>query len=158
MEKKRNQDKLLYAIVAALAVMLVGYLVFVNKPAPAPAPAPQPDALAPSAEPTSTTAPSAATAPATGAKPLTYEQAVTQYGGYRFQFVSCHGSPGTMTVTSGKKFMLDNRDAKAHTIMVGKVAYKVGGNGFAIATAASAVGTYNITCDGGGAATLKVQK
>src|ERR1700710_2933976 len=38
--------------------------------------------------------------------------------GYYFQFVACHGAPGTFTLKKGKKFMLDNRDGKSHKIVV----------------------------------------
>ncbi|TAK03684.1 hypothetical protein EPO34_00790 [Patescibacteria group bacterium] len=91
-------------------------------------------------------------APAT----LTYERALELYGKYRIQFVSCHGNPGQMTLGKGAKLMLDNRDKKAHTVKVGSVSYRLASMGFAIATVRE-VGTLNVTCDGGGAATVEVQ-
>ncbi|TSC85084.1 MAG: hypothetical protein G01um101413_468 [Parcubacteria group bacterium Gr01-1014_13] len=79
--------------------------------------------------------------------------------GYYFQFVSCHGSPGTLTLKKGTKFMLDNRDPRAHKIAItGGQSFNIKAYGFAIATAPSTLGTHYITCDGGGAATITVQK
>ncbi len=77
--------------------------------------------------------------------------------GYRFQFSNCHGTPGSLVVKSGKYFLLDNRDAKAHTFAFAGQSYSVGAYGAAVAAVWKA-GTYNITCDGGGAASLTVQK
>jgi len=79
--------------------------------------------------------------------------------GYYFQFVDCHGSPGTLTLKAGKKFMLDNRDAKSRKIAIqGGQSFQIGPYDFAIATAPSALGLHYITCDGGGAASITVQK
>lgn len=79
--------------------------------------------------------------------------------GYYFQFVDCHGLPGSLTLKAGKKFMLDNRDGVAHKIVVqGGQSFNIASYGFAIATAPSTVGTHYITCDGGGAASILVQK
>ena len=153
-----NQDKLLYGIVAVLAVLLVAYLAFVKQvPAPAPSTAPVPDASPVSSDATSTTTTAPPPTPAP-TKALTYEQALKTYAGYRLQFVGCHGTPGTLNVTVGKKFMLDNRDKTSHTIVIGSTPYKLGGNGFAIVSAPTKPGPYNVTCDGGGAANLTVQK
>lgn len=78
--------------------------------------------------------------------------------GYYFQFVDCHGSPGSLTLKKGKKFMLDNRDNVTRKIAVqGGQTFQVGAYNFAIATAPSTVGTHFITCDGGGAASILVQ-
>jgi hypothetical protein len=107
----------------------------------------EPEAAAPQAEAPAAAAPSAAV--------LTYEQAIDLYVGRRFQFVNCRGNPGSMVVTKGTKFLLDNRDPAAHTIVVGKASYRVPGLGFAVATA-STVGLLNITCDGGGSASINV--
>jgi hypothetical protein len=87
---------------------------------------------------------------------ITYDEAIELYGDYRFQFVDCHGTPGSINMAAGSTFLLDNRDAEAHTIKVGSTSYSVAAYGFRVAKAPKA-GTYNITCDGGGAATLKVQ-
>lgn len=79
--------------------------------------------------------------------------------GYYFQFVDCHGAPGTLTLKAGKKFMLDNRDGVARKIAIqGGQSFNVGAYGFAIATAPSKIGTHYITCNGGGAASILVQK
>ena len=77
--------------------------------------------------------------------------------GYLFQFTQCHGNPGSMNIKTKDKFMLDNRDAVKHTLNLAGKNYTIIPYGFAIATA-PAVGHYNITCDGGGAAELDVQK
>lgn len=78
---------------------------------------------------------------------------------YYFQFVECHGRPGSQTLKAGVKFMLDNRDAKTHKIaVVGGQSFTIGAYNFAIATAPSKIGTHYITCDGGGAAKIEVQK
>ncbi|MEK7545462.1 MAG: hypothetical protein AAB554_00120 [Patescibacteria group bacterium] len=76
--------------------------------------------------------------------------------GYRFQFTDCHGSPGTLTVKRGKYFLLDNRDEKAVTIGLAGQSYKIGPYGVAVAAVWKA-GTHQITCNGGGAASLVVQ-
>jgi hypothetical protein len=116
----------------------------------------QTDATAePVAEEPTTTAPTT-----TYVKPkssgLTYEEAVELYGGFRFQFASCSGVPGTMTIKKGSSVMLDNRDGKAHTIAVGSKKYTLTPYGFAIATPTE-TGLLYVTCDGGGAAQLTVQ-
>ncbi len=82
--------------------------------------------------------------------------AIYQKSGYRFQFSSCHGTPGTMAIAVGNKYMLDNRDAVAHTIKVGPYSYKLAAYGYAVVTATNK-GINNITCDGGGAAQLNIQ-
>ncbi len=90
-----------------------------------------------------------------------YLDAIRVYksAGYYFQFVDCHGAPGSFTLKAGKKFMLDNRDGKAHKIAVqGGQTFQVKAYDFAIATAPSTVGVHYITCDGGGAAKIIVQK
>lgn len=76
--------------------------------------------------------------------------------GFRFQFSDCHGLPGSLTVKRGKYFLLDNRDSKAITIAVAGQSYKIAAYGAAVA-AVSKVGTHQITCNGGGAASITVQ-
>ena len=93
-------------------------------------------------------------------KSLTYTQAVNTYAN-RIQFSDCHGSVGLssnglLSIKQGVAFMLDNHDAKAHTIAFGSQSYKVGANDFAIVSAAK-IGNYAVTCDGGGAASLNVE-
>ncbi len=79
--------------------------------------------------------------------------------GYYFQFVDCHGLPGSLTLKAGVKFMLDNRDNDTHKISIqGGQSVWIGAYNFAIVTAPSAIGTHFITCDGGGAAKIIVQK
>ena len=156
-------DRLLYVIVAVLAVMLVAYLALARSSGTGSGLLGSGKPFSLEASPESqqnaaSTTPAAADTTTTAPKALTYEAALELYGGYRFQFLNCHGTPGTMTLKVGSKFLLDNRDAKPRTIAVGKAVYKLAANGFAVATASTVAGTYNITCDGGGAATLKVQR
>ncbi len=87
---------------------------------------------------------------------LTYSDALNLFGGYRFQFTGCNGAPGTLNVTKGSTFLLDNRDDVAHTIKVGTQSYSLGAYGFRIATATTK-GENQITCDGKGAAVVNVQ-
>ena len=51
--------------------------------------------------------------------------------------------------------MLDNRDKVSHRFVVGGRAYTIKGYGYLILTA-DRTGDHNITCDGGGAAMIKV--
>lgn len=88
--------------------------------------------------------------------PVNYGDAVNEYGDNRFQFVACGGTPGRMVVKKGAVVMLDNRDAKARTIAVGSATYAVKAQEYVLAIA-NEVGDLQITCDGGGAATLSVQ-
>jgi len=53
--------------------------------------------------------------------------------------------------------MIDNRDGVWHEVQIASQKFKVSGWGFVIVTAKE-MGVYNITCDGGGAAELNVQK
>lgn len=93
------------------------------------------------------------------AKAFTYSQAVQQYDdlGYRYQFANCSGLPGTFTIKRGVKFMLDNRDSVRHVIGIGTNKYTVPAYGYAIISV-NTPNAYYITCDGGGAAEIKVQK
>jgi hypothetical protein len=101
--------------------------------------------------PTKTTSPGAATPQYTAAL-NTYRNL-----GYYFQFSNCSATPGTLTVKKGAKFMIDNRDAKTHRITVGSRTITVAGYGFYVLSAEK-IGTNQITCDGGGAGVLTVQK
>lgn len=87
-----------------------------------------------------------------------YGDAINIYGksGYRFQFSNCSGNPGMFTIKIGTKFMIDNRDNTPHQISIGAKTYKLAAYDFAIVSIQKA-GNYNITCDGGGAATVLVQ-
>lgn len=93
------------------------------------------------------------------ASSLSYTKAISIYrtSGAYYAFVACHGTPGTMTMKQGTKFMLDNRDAVSRTIAIGWNTYKLAPYSFAIATAPAA-GSYFVTCDKGGAAQLVTQK
>ena len=108
--------------------------------------------------PATATTPSTKPSQSLKSSELTYDQAIQIYGksGYRIQLVKCHGTPGTLVIKKGSKFMLDNRDGVWHNVTVGKQKFRVSGWGFIIVTA-SEVGNVSITCDGGGAATLNVQ-
>ncbi len=103
--------------------------------------------------------PSGTAAPLSATKAYLDALKIYKTTGYYFQFVNCHGSPGSFTLKAGKKFMLDNRDGVAHKIKVqGGQSFNISAYGFAIATAPSTVGDHYIDCDGGGAAKIVVQK
>ncbi|HYE22381.1 MAG TPA: hypothetical protein VD998_02205 [Verrucomicrobiae bacterium] len=83
---------------------------------------------------------------------LTYTEALKIYGqsgnNFRFQFTTgCAGSPSKLVMKKGTKFMIDNRDTVAHTIVVGSQSYRLQKYGFIIATARD-IGDYAIKCDG----------
>ncbi len=77
--------------------------------------------------------------------------------GYRIQFTHCTGTPGSLVVKSGKYFLLDNRDAKPHTFAFAGQSHSIGGYGAAVA-AIYKLGTFQITCDGGGTSKITVEK
>jgi hypothetical protein len=83
--------------------------------------------------------------------------AIYQKNGYRVQFSDCHGIPGKLTVTQGQKYMLDNRDNQAHTIKIDSYTYNIPAYGWQILTA-QVLGLNNVTCDGGGAAQINIEK
>lgn len=88
---------------------------------------------------------------------ISYSKAIATYktrGAY-FQLVACRGTPGSISLKHGTKFMLDNRDPKAHVLRLGVNRYQVAPYGFVIVAAPSA-GRYYITCDGGGSAFVNV--
>jgi|GEM_PF-1919487 len=118
----------------------------VSVPESVPEPEPEPEKI--SRPPVKTTTPTDAID--------TYEEAIEAYAGLRFQFTACRGTPGSLTVKNGSTFLLDNRDASGHTIVVGTKSYWLGAYGWKIVTA-SEEGTLNITCDGGGSASINVQ-
>ena len=89
-----------------------------------------------------------------GTKALSYEDAIKKYPN-RFQFISCHATPGSLSVAAGTAVMLDNRDQKAHTIKVGSISTYIKALGYSVIYPKTK-GDLNITCDGGGAGTLKV--
>ena len=79
-----------------------------------------------------------------------------QLGTY-FQFVNCHGTPGTLSIKHGARIMLDNRDNAAHTFGFNNKLYPVGAFDYVIVTAPIQPFRYTVTCDGGGAAQVYVQ-
>jgi hypothetical protein len=87
---------------------------------------------------------------------LSYGEAIKKYQ-YRIQFVNCHGNPGTVSLKRNLPLMLDNRDDKAHTLKVAGKSYYIKAYDYALAYIGSE-GTYNLTCDGGGAATVNIEK
>ncbi len=88
-----------------------------------------------------------------------YTSAIAQYGksGFRFQFVNCISTPIKLTMKKGVKFMLDNRDNKAHAMAVGKTRYLLRPYDFAIVSIQKP-GTYDITCDSFNRASVNVQE
>jgi hypothetical protein len=52
--------------------------------------------------------------------------------------------------------MFDNRDNKSHNFGIGTKSFKLGAYNYAILTTTK-TGSFNITCDGGGAAKVVVQ-
>lgn len=90
-------------------------------------------------------------------KGMKYEEALEKYReSGLLQFVDCHATPGTFTFKKGYTFMIDNRDAKARTIVVQGIAHRLEAYSYALVTAQK-TGESFITCDGGGSATLKIQ-
>lgn len=87
---------------------------------------------------------------------LNYGEALKAYP-YRFQFSQCHGLPGSMVVKKGSIVMLDNRDPKAHTIKADGQTFRVNAYDFALLHT-SLISNSFVTCDGGGAAMLNVEK
>lgn len=121
-----------------------------------------PQANNPTPTGTLTGSPSPAAVRPNGAVTPSYRDALMQYqlgSGNYFQFSGCHVlPPNPITLKAGTRFMIDNRDSKTHTYVYSGHNYRVAGYGFAIATAPTKVGTYPITCDGGGAASLNIEK
>lgn len=116
------------------------------------------DALATSTTSTNGTVKKPVIRTAPGAVSQSYAEALKEYSasGYRFQFVNCKASPGSLTIKKGVTFMLDNRDNRSHKIKVGATTYSIGAYGYVIATAKT-VGLNYILCDGGGTGRLQVQ-
>ena len=94
---------------------------------------------------------------------LSYADAIVKYKN-RFQFSQCHGTPGYISVRVGTAVMLDNRDNTAHTIKANGQSVRIAALDYAVIypsrTTADDTSTEssNVTCDGGGAATLNVEK
>ncbi len=155
-ESEKKDMRLVLGLLTVILAALLIYIVWQSKPEEALEPIVETPAE--EVEPETTTGSGSNTGSGAPA-PLTFEEAYQIYAasGYRFEFAGCHGRPGTLSMKKGTKFMLDNRDNEPHTIVVGSTRYRLGAYGFAIATAKD-IGTYNITCDGGGAAQVIVQQ
>jgi len=146
--------------IAALVIVagIVGYLVWQGSgtqvaTAPNEAATTTPTPATPTPAPTPSTGGSK-----TGSQPAKspeYEKALDTYAN-RFQFDKCMGIPGQMSVKRGTKVMLDNRNPEPHTYVVGSQTFTVAAYSYAIVTATD-LGTYIITCDGGGSAQLNVE-
>lgn len=89
-------------------------------------------------------------------KSYTDALAVYAKNGTRLQFDKCSGIPGSVTVKRYTKFMIDSRDGKTHRFGIGTQTFTLGAYDYAIISLAK-TGSYNITCDGGGAASVSVQ-
>jgi cytoskeletal protein RodZ len=100
----------------------------------------------------STTTEDQTTPPATK---LSYAEAMKKYPN-RIQFKNCSGIPGKISIKRGVLIMLDNRDPKAHTIVIKSQSVRIPAYDYALVPA-TVLGTYNITCDGGGAAEINVK-
>ncbi len=155
MKNSEMQKYVPYVLLGVLIGVVIYGLAARNIKTPAPEQTAQPVETSPAADvviggETEAAAPAAGKAYPTKALPYIEN-------GYRFQFSNCRGTPGSLVVKAGKYFLFDNRDAKSHTIAVAGQSYSVGAYGAAVA-AVWKPGTYNITCDGGGAASLTVQK
>ncbi|HSR89529.1 MAG TPA: hypothetical protein VLK22_04030 [Candidatus Udaeobacter sp.] len=163
--EKIEKKKILYIIGGVILLGVIIYAVFVNlKKSGNDQNIPANSEPVSSGEPTGNTPGGTASKPASGtSKPAarSYLDALKIYrtSGYYFQFSGCSGKPGSLTLKKGVEFMLDNRDGVNHKIVVeGGQTFSIGAYGFAIATAPSAIGTHHITCDGGGSASILVQK
>lgn len=88
-----------------------------------------------------------------------YENLLADYrdSGYYIQFATCQARPGSLNMKKGTKFMLDNRGDQARTIKFAGNTYHIPAYGYAVVTA-NEVGSFRLTCDGGGSADLKVQE
>lgn len=163
-----KNTKIALGVGIAALVLLVVWAVASNKPA-APSsegtPTTTTDGTTPAETTPTTTKPvvkpvvkKPGTAPVTKEAELSYNETVAKYdgSGYRMQFVSCGARPATMTVKRNVKFMLDNRDAKAHKIVIGKSTYNLAAYGWTVLSLPTA-GKVNITCDGGGSGFIVVQ-
>ncbi len=84
-----------------------------------------------------------------------YQKALAAHPNSRFQIDDCHAYPGTLTLKKTVGLMLDNRDAQSHVIGIGTRKFTVGASKYLIVSLTE-LGKLNVTCDGGGAATLTV--
>jgi len=100
------------------------------------------------------------TAPVASATP-SYVDALDIYrkSGYYVQFYNCQPTPTALTMKSGTKFMIDNRNVTTQKIGLGKTVYTIDGYGFVIAIApkVSSSTKYNLACNGINSATVLIQ-
>lgn len=82
-----------------------------------------------------------------------------QKSGAYFQFVKCQANPGYMVIKKGAAFMLDNRDAIAHTIKLNDQEFRLPPYGYAITSAqvASSTKAQYLICDNATTAGILVQ-
>jgi hypothetical protein len=158
--QKISTKKLLYLAGGAILLVVIVYSISINLKK-----SDQSDSVSfPTSSPATNTTTGAvkktpAKAPLSATKAYLDAIKIYKTTGYYFQFVDCHGAPGTLTLKAGKKFMLDNRDGVARKIAItGGQSFNIGAYGFAVATAPSKIGIHYITCNGGGAASITVQK
>lgn len=148
---------------AVLIIILIVQLHSQNNPASGnSSPASDNAALSYNGQEATTTPPAANTSGTSGIgypsnSAYTAVLAIYQKNGYRVQFSQCHGIPGKLTVTQGQKYMLDNRDDQKHTVKVGPYTYSLPAYGWQVITAEN-LGLNNVTCDGGGAAQINIEK
>ncbi len=150
-------------IVIILAVVLIGYAIYErNEEYNQPEGNGQPTAQQ-GGNPAPQASSTGANGVGTGTKKLSYGDAINTYKN-RFQFSQCHGNPGIISIKKGQPVMLDNRDKVAHTIKANGQTIRVAAYDYALLYPANVtVGNVsadasNVTCDGGGAATLNVEK
>jgi hypothetical protein len=149
-----KDKKYLYIAIAVVVLAVIAYAVYTSRKNNS---SPQSNQQT-SNDQASTTPPT----PTNGAK-LSYGDAIKAYP-YRFQFSQCHGTPGIISVKKGAAVMLDNRDKLAHTIKANGQTFRIAGDDYAIVHPATVtkdnvdLTLSNVTCDGGGAATLNVEK
>jgi hypothetical protein len=150
-----------YWIVGIVAIVLIGLVIYQmnhqngdSQNTNQTSTTPQNNGAA-SSTPTST--PATGTTGGAGNAAYNAALAIYQKSGFRIQFSQCHGTPGHLVIKAGQKYMLDNRDNAKHTIKVGPYTYSLGAYGFQVVTAQN-LGLNNVTCDGGGAAQVNIEK
>ncbi|MBL8030286.1 MAG: hypothetical protein JNN11_03490 [Candidatus Doudnabacteria bacterium] len=153
--------KIVIAFIITVAVVLVGFLWRSKEPSEK-----LPVPLAEQAMPGGVEKANAEIAPpvtsqvlkgvVSGAKKLNYGEAIKKYP-FRIQFANCNGSPGSLSLKRNTALMLDNRDSIAHAVKVAGQTYVIKGYDYALAYIGQE-GAYNLTCDGGGAASINIEK
>jgi len=148
-----------YWIVGVVAVVLIGLIIYqMNKQnGGSYTQTPATNTQTPATTTPTSTPGTTGTVGSTANKAYNAALAIYQKNGYRIQFSQCHGTPGKLTIPQGNKYMLDNRDNATHTIKVGPSSYKLAAYGYIVVTANN-LGLNNVTCDGGGAAQVNIEK